>query len=414
LRKTGGQLDERGHRLPPCNHRKSHRTPEQAHMPLLYAPYVPSLWEDFILRNRRILADQMEFLIAHVPKSSMRSAFTLLDKQAEVFNHAFQVALHSAIDEEVRLMLPQVGAGHAPQSAPVDSSDDLSLVDFGEVERILLLDRVAQRFTSRYEAGIGPLTLRLGVLLGQDASLLPCNPFRAEVFVRAFLTAWEKCDLDARATEDLMLSLEPQHWIDLEPLYDDLNATLEHVGIQAQVVHRIRRSPGAASSFSTLGSASTPAALEGGESIQSGTGSGMSTLAPTTSSSVWGGLAPAGRSIAAHARQFLKKLGIARPAAEHQDDAGQALAWTPSDEQAGPAPHAAADPEFMGFLGDLQAGASASEKVRAGQEPQDHNILRRLRDSDEVRRAPDLDRGTVDAWRKCLTLCLPTRPFPCK
>ncbi len=54
----------------PCNHRKSHRTPEQAHMPLLYAPYVPSLWEDFILRNRRILADQMEFLLAHVPRHS--------------------------------------------------------------------------------------------------------------------------------------------------------------------------------------------------------------------------------------------------------------------------------------------------------------------------------------------------------
>jgi HNH endonuclease len=54
----------------PCNHRKSSRTPEQAKMPLLYTPYVPSLWEDFILRNRRILADQMEYLMAHVPKSS--------------------------------------------------------------------------------------------------------------------------------------------------------------------------------------------------------------------------------------------------------------------------------------------------------------------------------------------------------
>ncbi|WP_159910654.1 HNH endonuclease [Pantoea sp. 18069] len=54
----------------PCNHRKGARTPEQARMPLLYAPYVPSLWEDFILRNRRILADQMEFLTAHLPKSS--------------------------------------------------------------------------------------------------------------------------------------------------------------------------------------------------------------------------------------------------------------------------------------------------------------------------------------------------------
>ncbi|MDR2127726.1 MAG: HNH endonuclease [Burkholderiaceae bacterium] len=53
-----------------CNHCKSDRTPEQARMPLLYAPYVPSLWEDFILRNRRILADQMEFLMAHLPRTS--------------------------------------------------------------------------------------------------------------------------------------------------------------------------------------------------------------------------------------------------------------------------------------------------------------------------------------------------------
>ncbi len=53
-----------------CNHRKANRTPEQAGMSLLYAPYVPSLWEDFILRNRRILADQMEFLMAHLPRNS--------------------------------------------------------------------------------------------------------------------------------------------------------------------------------------------------------------------------------------------------------------------------------------------------------------------------------------------------------
>ena len=39
-------------------------------MTLLYAPYVPSLWEDFILRNRRILADQMEFLSRGLPRSS--------------------------------------------------------------------------------------------------------------------------------------------------------------------------------------------------------------------------------------------------------------------------------------------------------------------------------------------------------
>jgi 5-methylcytosine-specific restriction endonuclease McrA len=53
-----------------CNGRKGCRVPEEAHMSLLYLPYVPSLHEDMILRGRRILADQMEFLLASVPRSS--------------------------------------------------------------------------------------------------------------------------------------------------------------------------------------------------------------------------------------------------------------------------------------------------------------------------------------------------------
>ena len=53
-----------------CNTRKANRTPEQAGMPLLYVPYVPNRHEHFILRNRYILADQMEYLMAGVPKTS--------------------------------------------------------------------------------------------------------------------------------------------------------------------------------------------------------------------------------------------------------------------------------------------------------------------------------------------------------
>src|SRR5512146_1696961 len=54
----------------PCNGRKGNRLPEEARMSLLYLPYVPSLHEDMILRGRRILADQMEFLLASVPRYS--------------------------------------------------------------------------------------------------------------------------------------------------------------------------------------------------------------------------------------------------------------------------------------------------------------------------------------------------------
>ncbi len=53
-----------------CNGRKGNRLPEEARMSLLYLPYVPSLHEDMILRGRRILADQMEFLLACVPRYS--------------------------------------------------------------------------------------------------------------------------------------------------------------------------------------------------------------------------------------------------------------------------------------------------------------------------------------------------------
>ena len=45
-----------------CNHRKGARTPEQAGMPLLAVPYVPNQFEFLFLANRRILADQMDFL----------------------------------------------------------------------------------------------------------------------------------------------------------------------------------------------------------------------------------------------------------------------------------------------------------------------------------------------------------------
>jgi Restriction endonuclease len=45
-----------------CNQRKDDRTPEEAGMKLLAVPYTPNLAEYLILSNRRILADQMEFL----------------------------------------------------------------------------------------------------------------------------------------------------------------------------------------------------------------------------------------------------------------------------------------------------------------------------------------------------------------
>ncbi|HUS23470.1 MAG TPA: HNH endonuclease [Candidatus Binatia bacterium] len=51
-----------------CNQRKDDRTPEEAGMKLIAVPYTPNLAEYLILSNRRILADQMEFLLAFARK----------------------------------------------------------------------------------------------------------------------------------------------------------------------------------------------------------------------------------------------------------------------------------------------------------------------------------------------------------
>lgn len=53
-----------------CNGLKRNRTPEEAGVQLVYAPYVPNKAEYLILTNRRILVDQMEFLVQHVAANS--------------------------------------------------------------------------------------------------------------------------------------------------------------------------------------------------------------------------------------------------------------------------------------------------------------------------------------------------------
>ncbi len=53
-----------------CNNHKAGQTPEQANLQLIAVPFTPSYAEYIYLKGKRILADQMEFLKAHFPRSS--------------------------------------------------------------------------------------------------------------------------------------------------------------------------------------------------------------------------------------------------------------------------------------------------------------------------------------------------------
>jgi 5-methylcytosine-specific restriction endonuclease McrA len=53
-----------------CNNFKAWRTPEQAKLQLIAVPFTPTYAEYIFLKGRRVLADQMEYLLAHFPRSS--------------------------------------------------------------------------------------------------------------------------------------------------------------------------------------------------------------------------------------------------------------------------------------------------------------------------------------------------------
>jgi hypothetical protein len=53
-----------------CNNYKAGRTPEAAGMELLAVPFIPTHAEYIFLMGRHVLADQMEFLRSHFPRTS--------------------------------------------------------------------------------------------------------------------------------------------------------------------------------------------------------------------------------------------------------------------------------------------------------------------------------------------------------
>ena len=370
--------------------------------------------EDRLLEMVR--ARLMELVDAKPPLGqgqNLRSAHLLLGRYGAQFHRAMQQALAEGLSEELATLLPQMGSPVRPSEADDAARGvSLSLIDVDEVERVLLLDRVAQRFSARHEAVLEPLNQRLSVLFCRENSSIQDNPFQPMVLLRAFVAAWSACELDPQATQDLVESLSPASFLDLAPLYTELNAKLVNAGVPAQRALRIKPST---SGHAPLGAPSRGAALDSAAPSHAAPlardGGGRSGFAPMDGGggrSAWGSLAPVAHTVAAHARQFLQRLGLA-PGSRSTG----AMDADSSEMDTRPVLEAAS-PALMGYLGNLQAGASARAAPVwvDGQDLAEHNVLRQMRDRDEIRRAPELDRGTVDALAEVFDFVFADQAIP--
>lgn len=378
--------------------------------------------DDHLKRLRAHFFEQVDSRPHTTQAQNLRTAGVMLDKQAPIFNRALQAALRESIEDEVEAVMP--GALRVLRPAPdmdeLSGPSSMALLDVDEIERHLLVDRVAQRFNSRYEATLTPLTVSVGALLRQEEFALVDNPFRPASLIRAFLIAWHSSAFDPAAAEDFVSALEPQCSIDWAPLYTDLTAMLVRAGYSAKPMHRIKRSTG--------GGDSSAAPLSGDSALPSAHGSGFASLSPQPGSTGLGELggAPSGgdglgmqgmaRSIAHRARQFLQKLGFGGAGGASGTDGGDAGDGSAAalGGQGGGAAHAPADPQLMGFLGGLQAGAGTSQfpEWARGQDIAGHNVLRQMREREEVQRATEIDRGTVDALAEVFDYVFADKSIP--
>ncbi len=344
--------------------------------------------------NVKLVAQHLQELLDGGPEpvqaQNFRSACTLLQQNADAFNIAFQASFKESLDKEEHLAVPELLISDGAKYPEHDhlKGVSLSLIDMKEVERILLLDRVVLRFTEFYEAGLNPLTERMAVLLGLKVPSLARNPFRPEVFVRSFLAAAQKSGLDEDVTQYLLLSLEPMHCIDLVPLYADLNSTLMHAGIKALGRRLIRKAD--ADLIASAGRATA---------LPNPTPYGRRGL-PASASAVAresrdGSSVPA----AWQAVDFLRQLGFGSQGfAANAGDSNGGVNTGMTDLDSGVS-FSPAQTALIAYLGQLQVGAGTtfSSQELEGLDPRERNVLRQMREFDEVRGAPELDRGTVDA-----------------
>lgn len=357
------------------------------------------------------LLDLADGKVSMLQGQNLRAAAVLLDRQGERFLKSYRSALQKTLHEDIAQVWPGLSTRTAPSEPAGHSLDgmSLSLIDVDEVHRILLLDRVAQRFNNRLEHVLTPLNIKLASLVGVESASLSQNPFRPQVLLKGFMLGWESSELDPQLTEHLMESLDPEHFMDAEPLYLELLSMLTQAGVQALPAHRIRKTPSSPSQFAPLSgaaplgphsqAASLAAPLHASTHAAPGTHAASANHMDPRDGALQ---LPAGQALLQQVRNFLRRLGLGRQAIAAEE--GFEMSGEGSDEKGYTHGIAIpADPALLQYLGAMQSGAERGSGFQFLQgeshddsSPAHRNVLHQLRAQPAFQEAQELDRGTVE------------------
>lgn len=223
---------------------------------------VPSLakletWQTLVRHTEQLCHPQIDAFSGRLSHAMFVKSEQSNDaKEANLYFHGAQLLKNSTytyyylcttiLEKTLQSELHALGNARASEK-PSALGDDvaMSLVSYEEMELKLSFSRASRALELAHAEPLAALNMRLASLLGEEVLNLSENPFRPDVFLRAFHLAWIEFNPE-KASHGLVLPLLSELIFDLAPIYHSLNELLVIRGIlpDLQETYRKKRQQG--------------------------------------------------------------------------------------------------------------------------------------------------------------------------
>ncbi|HEX7645233.1 MAG TPA: DUF1631 family protein [Burkholderiaceae bacterium] len=181
--------------------------------------------EDFAKRLADALAQLSEVSSDAKHASLTFHSSNLLKRNSHAYQSMAATAVRRALNEEIELL-----CNPAP-SMRGRGVDELALVPYEELEKRLLLNKMASQLETRQAGQLRAIRQRVAHLLGRDDIARDKNPFRPEVFISALNHAWCEFNPDVDTHALVLPLLREEVFVDLGPVYVNLNKAMAEQGV---------------------------------------------------------------------------------------------------------------------------------------------------------------------------------------
>lgn len=216
-------------------------------------------WQTLVRHTEQLCHPQIDAFSGRLSHAMFGKSEQSSDaKEANLYFHGAQLLKNSTytyyylcttlLDKTLQAELLALGNLRVAEKPAALSSDiAMSLVSYEEMELKLSFSRASRALELAHAEPLAALNMRLASLLGEESLNLAQNPFRPEVFLRAFHSAWVEFNPE-KASHALVLPLLSELLFDLAPIYHSLNELLVIRGIlpDLQETYRKKRQQGRA------------------------------------------------------------------------------------------------------------------------------------------------------------------------